>query len=193
MNNRPWIDPRDVDWTDALNGVRNPGFRQNNNPFVYSALKDPFMQALRQAKGIEPRIFVCPDPQNQSIGPGVTYDYEVPSEPNTWLWAVVASLGNNPDDVSPGDGFLVQITDSSSGATTFSQPISSQLLTGIPIIGGTPTRQGSGNGYRGPLYLLETPQLYTPPSYPVVRIVNVSPSLVAICRVTLYTAVEYNT
>jgi hypothetical protein len=185
MLNRPWIDPRDVDWTDALNGVRNPGFRQNNNPFVYSALNDPFMQALRQAEGIEPRIFVCPDPQSQFINPGATYDYEVPSEPNTWLWALTASTTNRSD---PSDGFMVQITDSGTGASLFSQPLKDELLSGI--VNSTP--QGSGNGYRGPLYFLDTPHLFEPPSYPVVRIINVSLNQILKCRVTLYTCVEYD-
>jgi hypothetical protein len=188
MNNRPWIDPRDVDWIDSLSGVGNPGYRRINNPYVNTAVNDQFMQALRLGKGIEPRIFVCPDPSNQSVPAGATFDYEVPSEPNTWLWAVCASLGNPVDDVSPGDGFLVQITDSSTGATLLSQPVNGRLLTGIP--GGTPA--GSGNGYRGPLFVLSTPHLFQPPSYPVVRIVNVSAALLAICRVTLFTAVEYD-
>ena len=192
MLNRPWINPSDVDWTDALNGMANPGFRRNNNPFVFGALNDQYMQALRLAKGIEPRIFVCPDPSNQKVLPGNTFDYEVPSEPNTWLWAITASLGNPVGSLSPGDGFLVQISDSATGARLFSQTVNSNLLTGTPIIGTTPTQQGSGNGYRGPLMFLETPHLFTPPSYPVVSVVNISAALSAICRVTLFTVVEYD-
>lgn len=191
MLNRAWIDPRDVDWTDALNGVANPGLRRNNNPAGYAAVNDQFMLALRLAKGIEPRIFVCPEPANQSIPPGTTFDYEVPSEPNSWLWAMTVSIQNFTDLVS-GDGLLVQVTDSSTGATLFSQPTNSNELTGLPIIGGTPTKQGSGNGYRGPLFLLPTPHLYEPPSYPVVRMVNTSTATTMTVRVTLYTVAEYD-
>jgi len=192
MLNQPWIDPRDVDWTSALNGVRNPGFRINNNPFVNAALKDIYMQALANGKSIEPRIYVCPDPENQAIPPGVTFDYEVPSEPNTWVWAVSASLANPPNTIGAQDTLLVQITDSTTGSTLFSQPTQQTNLTGLPIISGSPTPQGSGNGYRGPQVIISTPHLYAPPSYPVVRLVNTSSTLTLQARVTLYTCVEYD-
>ncbi len=120
MLNRPWIDPRSIDWTDGLNALAKPGFRQNNNPHAWAALKDPFMQALRQGKGIEPRAYVCPDSSSQPIAAGATYDYEVPSEPNCWMWAINAS--------GDGDGFLVNVTDSLTGAALFSQPTFSDDL-----------------------------------------------------------------
>lgn len=185
-----WIDPDAIDWTDALSGLR-PGFQALQNPYTNAALNDDWMKALRGAKGVEPRYFVCPDPSNQQIQPGSTYDYEVPSEPNTWLYAICASIQNVGDTSAGNDSFLVQVTDSNTGATLFSAPVSSNLLTGIPIIAGTPTKQGSGNGYRGPLVWLSTPHLYLPPSYPVVRIVNTT-NVALICRVTLFTTVEYD-
>lgn len=180
MLNRPWIDPRDIDYTDALNPLAKPGWKQNNNPFAWAAARDVFMQALRQGKGIEPRIYVCPDPATQLIGPNQTIDYEVPSEPNTWLWALNASYVQSGDD-SPVD-FLVNITDSLTGATLFSQPIATKNLNA----------QLSGTSDRGPLFLLETPHLFRPPSYPVVRIINSSDTITEFCRVTLFTCVEYN-
>ena len=192
MLNKPWIDPRVVDWTDPLNGVRNPGFRENNNPFVFRALNDQFMQALRQSKGIEPRIYVCPDPANQTIKPGATYDFEVPSEPNLWLWGIVAEHPESDATSAGNDTFLLSVTDSSTGATLYSQPVSNKVVTGIPAVGTTPTPAGSGNGYRGPIVFLSTPHLFAPPSYPVVRIVNTTLTASLICRVTLYTAVEYD-
>lgn len=186
-----WIDPRKVDWTDALNGARNPGFKKNNNPFTFAAVNDVFMQAIRNGKGVEPRIYVGPEPANQAIPPGQTFDYEVPSEPNCWLWAIVGSI-QNYTDLTPGDTILVQVTDSETGATLFSQPTDINLLTGTPIKAGTPTQQGSGNGYRGPLFMLSTPHLYEPPSYPVIRLINVSATVTIITRVSLFTVVEYD-
>ncbi len=191
LDPRKWIDPQDIDWTDAINGTR-PGLQSTQNPFANRAANDVFMQALRQAKGIEPRIFVCPDAANQLIQPGVTYDYEVPSEPNTWLWAICASIGNIADIFAGNDTFLVNITDSSTGATLFSQPVNGNVITGDPIIAFTRTPQGSGNGYRGPLMKLSTPHLFLPPSYPVVRIVNTASSLALICRVSLFCVTEYD-
>lgn len=190
LNAKNWIHPTAVDATQGFSGLRQ-GYRAFQNPFVNSAMNDIFNQALAEGKGIEPRIFVCPDPANQLIGPGATYDYEVPSEPNTWLWGICASL-ENIGDIFPGnDTFLVQITDSHTGATLFSQPVSGNLITGIPIISFSRTPQGSGNGYRGPIMFLSTPHLFEPPSYPVVRIVNTATIAPLKCRVTLYTAVEY--
>lgn len=173
MLNRPWIDPRTVDWTDALNPQRNPGWSRNNNPFAFAALNDQFLQALRQAKGIQQRIYVCPDPSAQLIQSGATYDYEVPSEPNCWLWAINAS--------GTGSDFLVNVTDSVTGATVFSQPVPMSTLNA----------QLTGTGGRGPLFYLSTAHLFLPPSYPVVRIVNTD-NEAQTCRVTLFTCVEYD-
>lgn len=186
-----WIDPREIDWTDSFNGLR-PGYRSDQNRFTNNAFNDVFMQALRRGKGIEPRLFVCPDPANQLVQAGSTYDYEVPSEPNTWLLGVVASIGNIADIFPENDTFLVQITDSTTGAKLFSQPVDQNVITGIPIVAGNRVPAGSGNGYRGPWKWLSTPHLFEPPSYPVVRIVNPATELALVCRVTLYTAVEYD-
>lgn len=174
MLNDPWIDPRGVDWTDALNPLRNPGWAKNNNRYVYDSLNEPYMMALRQAAGVEPRIYVGPDPVNQLIQPGVTQDYEVPIEPNYWVWAVTASPAAGAD-------FLFNVTDSVTGATFFSSPASAATLN--------PNRNGTTG--RGPLYYLPHPHLYLPPSYPIIRIVNTNASA-QLCRVTLFGCVEYS-
>lgn len=171
MMNAPWIDPRTVDWTDTLNPLRNPGWYKNNNPYVYQALTDDFMMALRNARGVEPRVYVGPDPQNMLIPAGTTQDYEVPIEPNFWLYAMVATPEAEKD-------FLVQITDVVPGTTLFTQPVSAAALS----------VRTSG---RGPQYFLSTPQLYAPPSYPVIRVVNTANSD-QVCRVTLFGCVEYD-
>jgi hypothetical protein len=171
MLNQTWIDPRDVDWTDALNSVRLHGWNANNNPFVAAAFNDPIWQALRLAKGMEPRIFVCPEPANQLIQPGATYDYEVPSDPNTWLFGINAS-GDQRD-------FLLNVTDSVTGATLFTQPVNRTTISPTP----------ANPAGRGVQYFVCTPHLYEPPSYPVVRIINTT-SDPQVCRVTLFCAVE---
>lgn len=181
MLNRPWIDPRSVDWTDALNPLRNPGWSRNNNPFVFAALKDPFFQGLRLAKGIEPRIFVCPEPSDQLIPAGSTFDYEVPTEPNTWLWALNANASVDPDHTGPGP-YLVNVIDSATGAALFSQPVRGDLVLDSRTF---------GTAGRGVQTFLSTPHLFLPPSYPVVRIINTftDPQII---RVTLFTCAEYN-
>lgn len=169
MLNTPWIDPRDIDWTDALNPL-SPGRNANNNPFVHKALNDPIMQALRLGRGIEPRIYVAPDPQNQVIPAGNTYDYEVLSEPNCFLWALTAS--------GDGDDFLFNVYDAITGTTISASPLSFKTMKTLTT-------------GRGPLFILSTPHLYEPPSYPVVRIINTQ-AAAHTCRVTLYTCVEYD-
>lgn len=178
MLNRPWIDPRAVDWTDGLNPLRVPGWSRNNDPYAYAALQDPFFQALRGAAGIENRIYVSPDPSAQTITPGATVDYEVPCEPNFWLFAYAAS---NQGDPGATQDFLFNIADSETGASLFSQPASMSVMN--------PKRNGTLN--RSPYNLLSTPHLYKSPSYPVVRIINTdaNPQL---CRVTLFGCVEYD-
>ncbi len=104
----------------------------------------------------------------------------------------MASIGNLGDVAAGDDTFLVNVTDSSTGATLFSQPARNNDLTGIPAIAGTLTRRGSGNGYRGPIVPLSTPHLFAPPSYPVVRMVSVAATVTLVCRVTLFCAVEYD-
>jgi hypothetical protein len=171
MLNGPWIDPRSIDYTDTLNPLRNPGWYRNNNPFVFEALTDPFMMALRNARGIEARVYVGPNPSNMLIPAGTTQDYEVPIEPNFWVYAITATPETNKD-------FLVQITDVVSGSTLFNQPVSASTLS-------TKT-----NG-RGPQAFLSTPHCYDPPSYPVIRVVNTA-STDQVCRVTLFGCVEYD-
>jgi hypothetical protein len=174
MLNSPWIDPRDVDWTDAMNPLRNPGWAKNNNPFVYRALnEDGWYQGLRFAGGIEPRIYVGPEPLNQLVQPGQTVNYEVPIEPNFWLWGIVAS----------GDGtdFLFNISDSETGAQLFSTPVSMATQSAIR----------NGTAGRGPIQYLQTPHLFSPPSYPIIKIINVA-NAAQVCHVTLYGCVEYD-
>jgi len=171
-NPAAWIDPRDIDWTQSLNPLTNPGWDAQNNRYVYHCLNDPYMLALRQAKGVEARTYVAPDTVNQVIPSGNTFDYEVPIEPNFWLYALAAS--------GTGEDFLFQITDSVSGATLFSQPMPLSRM---------PQRLNTSN--RGPQLFLATPQLYVPPSYPIVRVINTT-AFSNTCRVTLFGAVEYN-
>jgi len=178
MLSEAWIDPRSVDWTDGLNPLRVPGWSRNNSPYAYQALQDPFMQALRIAGGIENRIYVAPEPAAQLVTPGATVDFEVPSEPNFWLYAVAAS--NQGDDEDLQD-FLFNVTDSETGATLFSQPVSMTTMN--------PQRNGTAD--RSPYYLLSTPHLFASPSYPVVRMINTSADS-QIIRVTLFGCVEYD-
>lgn len=173
MLNDPWLDPRTIDWTDSPNPIGNPGYRKNNNRYVFNALQDPFMLALRLAKGIEPRIYLGPDPQDNTIPAGNTQDYEVPIEPNFWCYAMAAS--------GSGRDFLVNVTDSVTGATFFSSPVSMATIN--------PARNGTSG--RGPQFFLSTPHLFTPPSYPVIRVINTTNSA-QVCRVTLYGCVEYD-
>lgn len=67
MLNRPWIDPRNIDWTQSLNPLANPGWSIYNNRYVYEALQDQYMMALKNAVGIEPRIYVGPEQTNLVI------------------------------------------------------------------------------------------------------------------------------
>jgi hypothetical protein len=168
-----WIDPREIDWTDGLNPIRNPGWRITTNPYAYAAMQDQFLQALRQAHGIQARIFVCPDPSAQLITAGATIDYEVPAEPNTWLWGINAS-GN-------ASNFLLNVSDSVTGVKLFNQPIRMTDLCAAR----------TGTAGRGPIFFLSTPWLFQPPSYPVVRIINTNISEQT-CRVTLFTSCEYD-
>lgn len=185
-----WIDPRDFDWTDARNGLR-PGWKRSQNPFLNAATDDPYNLALRLGNGLEPRIYLGPEPSNQQIMAGTTLDYDVPCEPNFWLYGICASISNYAD-VSPGNNtFLVQITDSLTGAQLFSNPIDNHVISGIPLVGATPTKLGSGNGYRGPIMPLSTPHLFESPGYPTIRLINTAQSQTLICRVTLFGAVEY--
>lgn len=171
-NPAAWIDPRDIDWTQSLNPLTNPGWNPQLNRFVYECLQDPFMQALRNAKGVEPRIYVGPDAANQIIPAGNTLDYEVPIEPNFWVYALAAS--------GTGADFLFNITDSVTGVGIFSQPMPLSCM---------PQRLSTSN--RGPQLFLVTPQLYTPPSYPIVRVINTT-AFANTCRVTLFGCVEYD-
>jgi hypothetical protein len=168
MINTPWIDPRSIDYTDGLNPLANPGYLPNNNPYAYASLQEPIMLGLRNGIGIEPRILVCPDPLDQLIQPGATYDFSVPVEPNTWLYGLNVSS-------QQAAGFYLQITDSGTGATVFSQPVFSKNVQGTKS--------------KGHIVLISAPRLFVPPAYPVIRIVNNSASA-NLCTVNLFCAVE---
>jgi len=188
MLNRPWINPSSTDWTDALNPLAKPGFSQNNNPYAYAQLKDPIMQALRLAQGIQPRAYVGPDDRGRSVPAGQTVDFEVPIEPNCYVWALNASsLPPTGGDIGSTE-FLFNVIDSGTGAAFFSQPISSRNFNAS--ITGLNNSGVSGN--RGPLFLLSKPQLYVPPNYPVIRVINPSQTDAVRCWVTLFAAVEYD-
>jgi hypothetical protein len=175
MLNDPWIDPQSFDWTDAPNPLANPGLRKNNNPFVYQAVQDEYMQALRNARGIEPRIYLGYDPNNIILQSGTTQDFEVATEPNFWCYALSVS-GEAAVLRAAGEDFLFNVTDSVTGTTFFSTPASFLAMDTL-----TPGR--------GPLFFLSTPHLFASPAYPIVRIVNNS-SQATICRVTLIGCVE---
>jgi len=182
MLNNPWIDPRGVDWTDSLNPLTKPGWSLNNNQFAFESLQDPIFVALRNAIGIEARIWVCPDPVNQSIAPQVTSAYNVPAEPNTWVWALnaISNPGTTPDPA----GFYVQVSDSLTGANLFSSPVLNSNLDGA--------RTTAGDAKQCPLILIAAPRLFIPPAYPIVTIVNLSMSAQT-CIVQLFCAIETDT
>jgi hypothetical protein len=175
-----WIDPRSVDWSDSLNPLTKPGWSPNNNQFAYDSLQDETSLALRNAIGIEARIWVCPDSVNQVIAAQSTTDFNVPCEPNTWIWALnaVSNPGQNPDPA----GFYVQVTDSVTGAGLFSSPVLNTNLDGTRASTGTTAKQC-------PLVLISAPRLNVPPAYPIVRIVNLSNSPQT-CIVQLFCAIE---
>lgn len=174
MPGKAWIDPRSIDYTDGLNPLRIPGFAELNSPYVYRVLNgDAWHYALRFAKGIEPRCYVGPDPMQQLIQPGATINYEVPAEPNLWIWAVNAS--------SDDEDFLFNVADSETGAQFFSTPISMSSVNAAL----------NGTAHRGPLFFMATPHLFTPPAYPIVRITNTS-GAAQVCRVNLFGGVEYD-
>ncbi len=175
----PWVDPRSLDWTDGLNPLTKPGWSKNNNLYAYESLQDPTFVALRNAIGVEPRIWVCPDSAHQTIAPQSLSSFNVPSEPNTWLWAINAV--SNPGDSPDAAGFLVQVTDSFTGANVFSAPVPNNLLDG--------TLTTSGNAKQAPLVLIAAPRLFLPPAYPVVTVMNLSMSS-QVCIVQLFCAIE---
>lgn len=171
--NEPWINPASIDYTDALNPLGNPGYSKNNNRFVYECLKDQTFQALANGLGIEGRLWVCPDPDNQTLAGLATTDFNVPSEPNTWLYAFncVSNPGNAPDAAS----FLFQVIDSMTGAELFTQPTRADTYY-------------ASDPSQGVLHFTR-PRLFVPPAYPIVRIINLSVNA-QICLVNLFCAIE---
>ncbi len=175
----PWIHPRNIDWTDSMNPLTGRGWGPDasRNPFMFGTLSDPIWQALRQATNIEPRIHVVPDPIDQVIPAGQTYDTNVAIEPNTWLYAV--NTWTAPSEEGPVNDFYVQITDAVTGAVLFSQQVHATDLQPA-------NSSAAANGLR---CFLSAPRLFLPPSYPIVRIVNLSGQDVK-CNVNLWCAVE---
>lgn len=182
-----WIHPLDVDWTDGLNPIRIPGFTRMNDPYAYASLQDPYNLALRLGKGIEPRIYVCPEPAQQVIEVGATVDFEVPAEPNTWLWGINTSSRQVDGENKYGE-FLFNVYDSVTGSQLFSQ-MASGLQFNFNWPGQGPEKT---DRERGPVAILPSPHMYNPPSYPVVRIMNTG-AFQQVCRVNLFTCVEYVT
>jgi hypothetical protein len=170
-----WIHPAGIDYSDAWNPVAKRGYNENNNRYVYDSWQDPIFQALRQAIGVEGRLWVCPTPEAQLVPALTTIDFQVPAEPNTWLlgYSAVSNPGSTPDPA----GFQFQITDSLTGATVFSSPLLASL-----VYPGSPNLPGI-------IKYLSAPRLYVPPAYPTVRIVNNSASPQT-CVVYLWCAIE---
>ncbi len=181
MLHSKWIDPRKIDWTDSMNPLNGRGWGQDpsRNPFMFQTLSDPIWLALRQAQNLEPRVQVIPDPIDEVIPAGQTYDMNVPIEPNTWIYGVNTFI-TPAEEEDPANDFYVQITDSVTGATVFSQPTRATDLQ--PAVGNT----RSGNGL---ICYLSSPRLFHPPSFPIVRIVNLAGAAVK-CNVNLFCAVE---
>jgi hypothetical protein len=179
MLTEEWISPRNVDWTDSMNPLTGRGWGPDpsRNPFMFGTLSDPIWLALRGAENLEPRNWVVPDPIDEIIPAGGTYDMNVPIEPDTWLCGVNTWL--SPTDGPPGN-FYVQITDAVTGAIIFSQQVHASNLQAAS--GNT----GSANGL---VAWLSAPRPFLPPSYPIVRIVNLSNAPLK-CNVNLWCAVE---
>jgi hypothetical protein len=168
MLNAPWIDPRDVDWTDPFNPLTRPRWRPETNPFLYEQFsKDPIWLAMRNAKQMDIQILIAPDPIDQLIGGSQTYNQNMSCEPYTWLLGVSCFS-------SLAAGFYFQITDAVTGATVFSQ----QVLS-------TDFQPNTNDCF----VWLPSPRYFIPPSYPIVRIVNNSNSAQT-CLVNMYTAIE---
>lgn len=185
MLSEKWIDPRVIDWTSGLNGLRVPGWTRNNNPYAWQAITDVFTQALDKARGIETRIYVGPEKSAQLIPANQTIDYEVPSEPNFWMWGINASALPVRSEGQPTN-FLFNVMNSETGVPLFSSPMPMKNFNAA--VAGGPAN-------RGPICLLSTPQLYASPAYPIIRIINVNPdggTEDLTCRVTLFGCVEYD-
>lgn len=193
MLNTPWIHPRDVDWTDSHNPLRLVAWHQTNNRYMNDTLNDPLWMALRNAKNLEARIIVTPVPINQTIAPLSTFDQTVSIDPVTWVYAVNAQGSERA-------GFYVQITDALTGSTVFSQlmhnvDLSTIYPAGVPLtlpgkLKSNPEIQAVEPGNdRGALIYLASPRLFTAPSYPIVRIVNLA-SVAQVCTVNMFCAVE---
>lgn len=176
---KEWIDPRSVDWTDSLNPLRNSGWLPQRNQFAYDSLQDDVFIALRNAVGIEARLWVCPDSTHQLIAPFSTSDFNVPCEPNTWIWGLNAA--SNPATSPDTAGFYVNIIDAVTGATVYSTPVNNANLDGLATM--------SPNAAQCPIVLLAAPRLFVPPAYPIVRVVNLSASAQT-CIVQLFCAIE---
>lgn len=168
-----------MDWTDSLNPLRNPGWLPFRNQYAFDSTQDDAFIALRNAIGIEGRLWVCPDATHQLIPPYSTSDFQVPCEPNTWLFGLNAA--SNPGGTPDPAGFYVQVTDALTGAQLYSSPILNANLNGAATM--------TGDAAQCPLILLAAPRLFVPPSYPVVRVVNLSADAQT-CVVLLFCAIE---
>lgn len=157
MSNRAWIDPRTLDWTDGLNPNNNPAFAQDKNRYVWESLQEPLMQTLRKA-GSRLTVHAAPDSPHATLPGSATYDQTFNPVPFAWL------IGFSAHSTQP-EGFLVQVTDTVSLETIWSQPVHSANITGNPV------------------YYLSLPRAVLPPSQLAVRIINLStsPNLCQFC------------
>ncbi len=151
MNN-PWIDPREIDWQDGLNPLRIPAFRRNRNRYVYTALQNPLMVALRNADGLEIHLESVPDAEHATIAGFAPYEQIVSLRPGSFIIATSGSADHGNDTAT------VQITDSETGARAWSQPVSIANATGSPA------------------KYFDRPLGFTPPANFVVRITNLDNS-----------------
>lgn len=179
MLTEKWIDPRKIDWTDPMSPLNGRGWGPDpsRNPFMYGTLSDPLWQAIRHAGDLEAEIWVTPPPIDEIIMAGATYETSLGIRPNTWLVGVqgwVESPG------APTNDFYVQITDALTGQQVFSQQARASNLA--LASGATPLRNKL-------VFWLSAPRLFLPPSYPIVKLVNLSTSDVK-CNFNLWCAVE---
>lgn len=125
MSNRPWIDPRLIDWSDGLNPLKIPAFRPDANPFVYASLQEDITQQLRAAKG-RMTVSAAPDDQSAIIPALATFEQTLVLGGVSWL------IGFSAHSQQP-EGFMGQATVTSTGEPIWSQPLWSKNISGRPI------------------------------------------------------------
>jgi hypothetical protein len=120
--NAPFIRPETVDWEAGLDPNATPAYREQRNPATFRALQHPTMQELRAAPDLEFRLYCAPSTDAyKTIPASGTYDVfaEVPA--GAWIIGLSAMS-------TRAEGFLAQITLPMTGASVFSQPVTSKDL-----------------------------------------------------------------